>query len=51
MMNTIQEGEHLPSSDICTYWPANPKWFLLGSIFFINEDKTKYVSAGQSPSF
>ena len=54
MLHHIQE-EQLPSScselsDICTYWPANPpfdpKWVLLWRIFFINKDKTKYMSVG-----
>jgi len=47
MMNTIQEKQ-LPSSDICTCWPANPafdlKRVLLRPMLFINEEKTKYVS-------
>jgi len=41
--------EQLPSN-IYTYWPANPafepKLVLLRRMFFINEDKTKYVSVG-----
>ena len=45
--------EQLPS-DICTYWPVNPafdpKRVLLRRMFFINEDKTKYVSVGFYPA-
>ena len=45
--------EQLPS-DICTYWPVNPgfdpKRVLLRRMFFINEDKTKFVSVGFYPS-
>ena len=41
--------EQLPS-DICTYCPTNPtfdpKRVLLRRMFFINEDKPKYVSVG-----
>ena len=52
MLHPIQEVQ-LPS-DICTYWPANPsfdpKRVLLQRMFFINEDKTKYVSVGFYPS-
>ena len=36
------------SSDICPYWPASPTFdpqrVLLRRLFFINSDKTKYVS-------
>ena len=36
--------------NICTYWPNNPafhpKRVLLRRLFFINEDRTKYVSVG-----
>jgi len=55
LLHSIQE-EQLPSepSDICTYWPANPafdpKLVLLRRIFFINEDKTKYMSVGFYPA-
>jgi len=57
MVHQIQE-EQLPSSsepsDICTHWPANPafdpKRFLLRVMFFINEDKTKYMSVGLYPA-
>jgi len=57
MLHSIQE-EQLPSSsepsDICTYWTANPafdpKRVLLRLIFFINEDKTKYMSVGFYPA-
>ena len=52
MLHSIQE-EQLPSSepvDICNYWPANPafdpKRVLHRRMFFINEDKTKYMSVG-----
>jgi len=53
LLLSIQE-EQLPSSsetsDICTYWPANPtfdlKWVLLRRMFFINEKKTKYMTVG-----
>jgi len=45
--------EQLPS-DICTYWPVNPafdpKRVLLRRMFFVNEDKTKYVSVGFYPA-
>ena len=41
-------------STICTYWPANPaferKRSLLRRLFFINEDRTKYVSVGFYPA-
>ena len=53
MVNAIQLEQPSSSSaesDICTYWSANPafhsKKFLLRRLFFINEDKTKYVSLG-----
>jgi len=56
MLHHIQE-EQLPSSepsDICTYWPDNPafdsKRVLLRRMFFINEDKTKYMSVGFYPA-
>jgi len=49
--------EQLPTtqpSDICTYWTPNPafdaKRVLLRLMFFINEDKTKYVSVGYYPA-
>jgi len=52
-----EEVEQLPTtqpSDICTYWPPNaafdPKRVLLRRMFFINEDKTKYVSVGYYPA-
>ena len=52
MLHPIPE-EQLPS-DMCTYWPANPtfdpKRVLLRRMFFINEDKTKYVSVGYYPA-
>ena len=50
-LRQILEGEveQLPTAtDVCSYWSPNPsfdpKWVLLRRIFFINEDKTKYVS-------
>jgi len=55
VLRPIQEDEveQLPTtqpSDNCTYWPPNPafdpKRVLLHRMFFINEDKTKYVSVG-----
>ena len=40
--------EELEHTDFCTYWPNNPafdpKSVLLRRLFFINEDRTKYVS-------
>jgi len=40
--------------NICTYWPNNPafdpKRVLLRRLFFINEDRTKYVSVGFYPA-
>ena len=40
--------------NICTYWPANPaidpKRLLLRLLFFINEDRTNFVSVGFYPS-
>jgi len=48
------EVEQLPTTDICTYWYPNPafdpKRVLLRHMFFINEDKTKYVSVGYYPA-
>ena len=42
------------TSEIYTYWPANPafehKGVLLRRMFFINEEKTKYVSIGIYPT-
>ena len=39
-----------PTNNICTYCPNNtfsdPKSVLLRHLFFINEDRTKYVSVG-----
>ena len=41
-------------SNICTYWAANPafdpKRILLKRLFFINGDKTKYVTFGFYPA-
>jgi len=47
--------EQLPTTNnVCTYWPPNPafnpKRVLLRRMFFINEDKTKYVSVGYYPA-
>ena len=60
---TVPEGEQqLPPpdassstySDICTNWAANPAFdsqrVLLGRLFFINGEKTKYVSVGLYPA-
>jgi len=42
--------EDLEPNNFCTYWPNNPafdpKRVLLRRLFFINEDRTKYVSVG-----
>ena len=42
------------SSDICPFWPASPAFdpqrVLLRRIFFINSDRTKYVSVGFYPA-
>jgi len=53
----LQKGEveQLHSTnDVCTYWPPNPafdpKRVLLRRIFFVNEDKIKYVSVGYYPA-
>ena len=39
-----------PTTNICTYWSNNPafdsKIVLLRRLFFINEERTKYVSVG-----
>jgi len=55
---TVQEEQQLPNasssaySDICTYWSANPAFdlqrVLPRRLFFINANKTKYVSVGFS---
>jgi len=46
--------EQLELTNICTYWPTNPafnpKRVLLRRLFFINEDRTKYVSVGFYPA-
>jgi len=46
MLNPITE--ELQPSDICTYWPTyqlfDAKMALLRRLFFINEDRTKYMS-------
>ena len=55
VLRQIQEGEleQLPT-DVCIYWPPNPafdpKRVLLRRMFFVNEDKTKYVSVGYYPA-
>jgi len=54
--NTIWEEQHSSSAaaDICTYWPANPAFelrsVLLRRLFYINEEKNKYVSVGFYPA-
>jgi len=54
MMNTIQEEEQLPFSNICNCWPANPaldpKRVLLRRLLFFNEDEFNYVSVGFYPA-
>jgi hypothetical protein len=46
--------EELEPTNFCTYWPNNPafdpKRVLLRRLFFINEDRTKYVSVGFYPA-
>ena len=46
--------EDLEPKNICTYWPNNPAFYpkraLLRSLFFVNEDRTKYVSFGFYPA-
>jgi hypothetical protein len=46
--------EELEPSNICTYWHNNPafdpKRVLLRRLFFINEDRTKYVCVGFYPA-
>jgi hypothetical protein len=46
--------EQLEPTNICTYWPNNPaidpKRVLLRRLFFINENRTKYVSVGFYPA-
>ena len=46
--------EELEPTTFCTYWPKNPafvpKRVLLRRLFFINEDRTKYVSVGFYPA-
>ena len=46
--------EELEPNNLCTYWPNNPAFdsnrVLLRRLFFINEDRTKYVSVGFYPS-
>ena len=56
MVHQFQE-EQLPFSSeeyVCTYWPANPafdlKRVLLRRMFFINEDKTKFMSVSLYPA-
>jgi hypothetical protein len=43
-----------PTPNICTYWPNNPafdpKKVLLRRLFFIKEDRTKYVYVGFYPA-
>jgi len=46
--------EEFEPTNFCTYWPNNPafdhKRVLLLRLFFINEDRTKYVSVGFYPA-
>ena len=46
--------EEVGPTNISTYWPNksafDPKRVLLRSLFFINEDRTKYVSVGFYPA-
>jgi len=46
--------EQLEPTNICTYWPNNPafdpKRVLFRRLFFINVDRTKYVSVGFYPA-
>jgi len=59
---TVQEQQQLPPdassssayNDICNYWAANPAFdpqrVLLRRLFFINANKTKFVSVGFYPA-
>jgi len=53
-MNPVTEEELQPSSDICNYWHTNPfsdpKRVLLRRLFFINNDRTMYLSVGFYPA-
>ena len=57
-LRQLQEGEveQLPTvtNEACTYWPPNPafdpKRVLLRRMFFINDDRTKYMSVGYYPA-
>jgi hypothetical protein len=46
--------DELEPNNFCTYWPNNsafdPKRVLLCRLFFINEDRTKYVSVAFYPA-
>ena len=46
--------EELEPTNFCTYWPNNPafdpKRALLRRLFFINDERTKYVSVGFYPA-
>ena len=46
--------EELELTNFCTYWPNNPafdrKRVLFSRLFFINEERTKYVSVVFYPS-
>jgi hypothetical protein len=46
--------EELQPTNVCTYWtnnpPFDPKMVMLRSLFFINDDRTKYVSVGFYPA-
>jgi len=50
MLHQIQEEPSSQSYDICNLWRANPafepKRVLLRRMFFINENKTKFVYVG-----
>ena len=50
----MEQLELLEPANICTYWPNNPafdpKTVLLCRLFFINEDRTYYVSVGFYPT-
>jgi len=56
----MEEQQLLPDassstySDVCTYWAANrafdPQRVLLRGLFFLNANKTKYVSVDFYPA-
>ena len=45
--------EELEPTNVCTYWPndpaVDPMRVLFRRLFFINEDRTKYVTVGFYP--